>query len=191
MNRGGMTLNKRYLAALLAAAMIFSMAPTSAYAASLRLGGTKTETTQEAAQEKKSTTKKASSTQKESEWQQEMLDSINAARKKAGLQPLKLNEDACKAAQVRAKECLKKYDHTRPNGKSLTTALDEAGVKYSYWGENINEKQATVSSTMKSWMASKGHKANILGENFDSVGFGRAKDKNGSYTWVQMFYKAK
>ena len=167
MNRGGITLNRKYLAALLAAAMIFSMAPTSAYAASLRLGGTKTETTQEAAQEKKSTTKKA------------------------GLQPLKLNEDACKAAQVRAKECLKKYDHTRPNGKSLTTALDEAGVKYSYWGENINEKQATVSSTMKSWMASKGHKANILGENFDSVGFGRAKDKSGSYTWVQMFYKAK
>ena len=126
-----------------------------------------------------------------SEEDREMLDSINAARKKAGLQPLKLNEDACKAAQVRAKECLKKYDHTRPNGKSLTTALDEAGVKYSYWGENINEKQETVSSTMKSWMASKGHKANILGENFDSVGFGRAKDKNGSYTWVQMFYKAK
>ena len=64
-------------------------------------------------------------------------------------------------------------------------------VSYSWWGENINEEQDTVASTMKSWMASKGHKANILGENFEQVGFGRAKDKDGSYYWVQLFAKCK
>ena len=173
-------MNKRYLAALMAAVMMFSMATTSSFAASLRLSGSGTA---QQTQEK--------SEKEESEWEKKMLESINAARKKAGLKPLALDEEACKAAAVRAKECLTTYDHTRPDGSKLPTALDEQGVKYSYWGENINEKQATVSSAMKSWMASKGHKANILNKNFDSVGLGRAKDKKGTYTWVQMFFKAK
>lgn len=174
---------KKYLAVLMAAAMVFSVATTSSFAASLRLSGSKTGTTQQT-QEKKSE-------KEESDWEEKMLESINDAREKAGLKPLVLDEEACKAAAVRAKECLTTYDHTRPDGSKLTTALDEQGVKYSYWGENINEKQATVSSTMKSWMASKGHKANILNKNFDSVGLGRAKDKKGTYTWVQIFFKAK
>lgn len=40
-------------------------------------------------------------------------------------------------------------------------------------------------------MDSEGHKANILGKNFNSVGFGRVKDKNGKYYMVQMFAKVK
>ena len=62
--------------------------------------------------------------------------------------------------------------------------LDDAGVSYSWWGENINEKQKTVQSTMQSWMESKGRKANILNEKYTKVGFGRAKDESGSYYWV-------
>ena len=120
-----------------------------------------------------------------------MLTLVNAERKKAGLSALKLDEKMCEAAQVRAEECLKSYSHTRPNGKELTTALDEAGVKYSYWGENIHEKQTSVKGAMESWMDSEGHKANILGKNFNSVGFGRVKDKNGRYYMVQMFAKVK
>lgn len=68
---------------------------------------------------------------------------------------LKLDEKMCEAAQVRAEECLKSYSHTRPNGKELTTALDEAEVKYSYWGENIHEKQTSVKGAMESWMDSE------------------------------------
>ena len=56
--------------------------------------------------------------------------------------------------------------HPPRNGRASRTAMDDQGVSYSWWGENINEEQDTVASTMKSWMASKGHKANILGENF-------------------------
>lgn len=97
----------------------------------------------------------------------------------------------CEAAQIRADECLKSYSHTRPNGKKFTTVLDEKKIKYGYWGENINEKQESVSSTMKSWMSSEGHKANILKKEFDTVGFGRAKDSKGKYYWVQIFISAK
>ena len=53
-----------------------------------------------------------------------MLDSVNAARKKAGVAPLELDKKVGKAAQLRANECKQSYDHTRPNGKKSKT--DEA-----------------------------------------------------------------
>ena len=160
-------MGKKVMVSFLAALMIASSFSTTAFAA---LGNTD---------------------EKETDWKEEMLTLVNAERKKAGLSALKLDEKMCEAAQVRAEECLKSYSHTRPNGKELTTALDEAGVKYSYWGENIHEKQTSVKGAMESWMDSEGHKANILGKNFNSVGFGRVKDKNGKYYMVQMFAKVK
>lgn len=189
-------MGKKVMVSFLAALMIASSFSTTAFAA---LGKTDTVAkTQQEQQEikkkvvkKKTASSKTTTDEKETDWKEEMLTLVNAERKKAGLSALKLDEKMCEAAQVRAEECLKSYSHTRPNGKELTTALDEAGVKYSYWGENIHEKQTSVKGAMESWMDSEGHKANILGKNFNSVGFGRVKDKNGKYYMVQMFAKVK
>ncbi len=195
--------NKKILAGLMAALLITTSASTTAFAALEKPVAEKQQTVQSEKTVKKQSkkvkvTKKKNSKIKdkqekdnEQSWQQDMLKSVNEARKKAGKSELKLNEKLCEAAQIRAEECLKKYDHKRPDGSECTTAMDEVGVKYSYWGENINEKQESVSSTMKSWLGSKGHKANIVNGNFDQVGFGRAKDKSGKYYWVQMFAKVK
>ena len=179
-------MNRRKMAGLAAALMLMTCAPVHSYAALRRVPeSAKTEQSESTGKSKKDKEKD------EESWQQDMLDSVNAARKKAGVAPLEKDEKVGKAAQTRANECKKSYDHTRPNGKKSKTALDDAGVSYSWWGENINEKQKTVQSTMKSWMGSKGHKANILNEKYTKVGFGRAKDKSGSYYWVQMFAKTK
>lgn len=179
-------MNRRRMAGLAAALILMTFAPIHTHAALRRVQeGAKTEQSESASKSKKDKEKD------EESWQQDMLDSVNAARKKAGVAPLELDEKVGKAAQTRANECKQFYDHTRPNGKKSKTALDDAGVSYSWWGENINEKQKSVESTMKSWMGSKGHKANILNEKYTKVGFGRAKDKDGSYYWVQMFAKTK
>ena len=74
------------------------------------------------------------------------------------------------------------FDHTRPDGSSCFTALDEAGVRYWTAGENIAAGAATPESVMNMWMNSEGHRANILNESFDAIGVGRM----GNY-WVQMF----
>lgn len=180
-------MNRRKMAGLAAALMLTTFAPIHTHAALRRMPeNVKAEQT-----ESESGKSKKDKEKDEEKWQQDMLDSVNAARKKAGVAPLELDEKICKAAQTRAKECQTSYDHTRPNGKKSKTALDDAGVSYSWWGENINEQQKSVQSTMKSWMGSKGHKANILNEKFTKVGFGRAKDKKGGYYWVQMFAKTK
>lgn len=147
----------RRMAGLAAALILMTLAPIHTHAALRRVPeGMKTE------QGEWTTKSKKDKEKDEESWQQEMLDSVNAARKKAGVAPLELDKKIGKAAQRRANECKQSYDHTRPNGKKSKTALDDAGVSYSWWGENINEKQKTVQSTMQSWMESKGHKANIL-----------------------------
>lgn len=182
-------MNKKLLV-VAAVCLIMSALPTEACAALGKPGVPNVSVQQE--QTGGRVVKAAKETEEETaKWQQEMLESVNAQRKKAGLPALTLNEEICKAAQVRAKECKENYSHTRPNKQSCKTAMDEQGVEYSWWGENINEKQKTVASAMKSWMASDGHKANILNKNFTQIGFGRAKGSDGSYYWVQLFAKTK
>ena len=67
---------------------------------------------------------------------QEVIRLTNIERAKVGSAPLQYHEGLQKAAMVRAKEISISFSHTRPDGRNLSTALDEAGVGGSS-GENI------------------------------------------------------
>jgi uncharacterized protein YkwD len=54
-----------------------------------------------------------------------------------------------------------------------------------YLGENLAKGFTTPQGVLDGWMASPGHKANILNKNFSEVGFGIS----GTY-WSQSFGKA-
>ena len=134
------------------------------------------------------TTKKITTTTASSPFsaqQQKILTLVNAERKKAGLAALQLDEKACTAANVRAKEVPIVFDHVRPNGKSSFTALDEAGVSYIAAGENIAKGYLTAEDVMTGWMNSEGHKANILTASFTHIGVGYDK---ATHSWVQLFF---
>ena len=49
----------------------------------------------------------------------------------------RINDSLQKAAEVRAQEQLQSFAHTRPDGTSFTTAIDNAGHKFSSAGENL------------------------------------------------------
>ena len=83
-------------------------------------------------------------------------------------------------------EVAKVFSHTRPNGSSCFTVLGEYGVSYRSAGENIASGQTTPAEVVNAWMNSEGHRANILGESFTSLGVGVYKN-GSSYTWVQLF----
>ena len=51
-----------------------------------------------------------------------VFEIVNQERIKAGVKPLKFNNDMYKAAMVRAKECDESFSHDRPNGTSCFTA---------------------------------------------------------------------
>ena len=117
--------------------------------------------------------------------QQKILTLVNSERAKAGLPALQLDEKACVAANVRAKEVPIVFDHVRPNGSTSFTALDEAGVSYIAAGENIAKGYLTAEDVMTGWMNSEGHKANILTPSFTHIGVGYDKS---THSWVQLFF---
>lgn len=112
----------------------------------------------------------------------EVIRLVNAERAKEGLTALQTNGTIAEAAQTRAEELPTLFDHTRPDGISCFTALDEAGVRYWTAGENIAAGYATPAQVVAGWMNSPGHRANILNSSFTTIGVGR----DGNY-WVQLF----
>lgn len=112
---------------------------------------------------------------------------VNAARQDAGLSELELDADLCAAAQARAQEIAQSFSHTRPDGSSCFTILEEFGVSYRAAGENIAMGQRTPEEVMDGWMNSSGHRANILNGTFTSIGVGYYVDGAGAAHWVQIF----
>lgn len=119
----------------------------------------------------------------------QVLELVNAERAKAGAAALTLDSKATEAAQTRAQEIQRSFSHTRPNGSSFSTALTEAGVSYTASGENIAYGQNSAQAVMEGWMNSSGHRANILNQNFTSIGIGHAQDSNGVDYWTQLFFR--
>ena len=117
---------------------------------------------------------------------QSVLSLVNEERAAEGLSALTLSSGATSAAKVRAKELATSFSHTRPDGTTCFTALDDAGVSYGYAGENIAAGYSSASSVMNGWMNSSGHKANILSENYTQIGIACYYD-GSTYYWVQLF----
>lgn len=133
----------------------------------------------------------------ESNYAEQMLRLVNEERKKAGVAPLELDSTLTKAAQIRAKEIMQVFDHTRPDGNNFRSLLDEMGYSSSYAGENISKGTfEKPESAMMLWMNSKGHRENILNPDYKYLGVGSAfeSESNGLFddttsSWVQIFSK--
>ena len=119
---------------------------------------------------------------------QEVLKLVNEERAKEGRTPLALDQKLCEAASVRAGEIVSQFSHTRPDGTSCFTILQQNNISYRTCGENIAAGQITPAAVMDSWMHSEGHRANIMSSDFGKLGVGFVKSSQGyQYYWVQMF----
>ena len=54
-------------------------------------------------------------------------------------------------------------------------------------GENIAWGQKSEKEVVKSWMNSRGHRKNILNNQYEKVGFGLQKDSKGRIYWCAVF----
>ncbi len=113
----------------------------------------------------------------------QMLEIINKHRIANGVAPLELYISATGAANTRAEEIIRKFDHQRPNGKDFYTVLDNCHFTYWAVGENIAMGSSDVELIMDLWMNSEGHKANILNSDYQWVAIGNADD----IYWSQVF----
>lgn len=122
----------------------------------------------------------------------EVVKLVNEARAEAGVPALVLDVNLRKAAQVRAAECVGTFSHTRPDGTSYKTAIQQAGVESTYTGENVATGHTTPKMVVARLLKSEGHRANILNPNFTKIGIGLEKNagnRYGGYSWTQLFVK--
>ncbi len=105
-----------------------------------------------------------------------IFNGINEERKKAGLSALVWDEELYAGTKIRVKEYSDYYEqgigtgpHSRPDGSMFFTAVtgtsDYSESSFDCWGENCAADSGT-NDFVSGWMASPGHRANILNGNF-------------------------
>ena len=116
----------------------------------------------------------------------EIIAIVNQQRANYGLPALQSNDSLNTAAAKRAAEITQNFSHTRPNGSKCSSVLDEMGVRYYAFGENIACGILNAASVMDIWMDSADHRANILNPKFRNIGVGVA-ESGGMLYFVQVF----
>ena len=111
-----------------------------------------------------------------------VLDVVNQIRTNNGLSALVWNDSLASSAQIRAREIVACFDHSRPDGSEWWTAGDQLQM-----AENLGKIQLSAEKVVGEWMASSSHAANILNGAYTNMGVA-CYYCNGTYYWAQEFY---
>lgn len=103
----------------------------------------------------------------------ELLDLTNKKREEAGLKPLVLNEKLTEAAKLKASDMFKDgyWSHVAPDGTEPWDFILGEGYDYTYAGENLAKNFSNSRDVVEAWYNSSSHKENLLGANYDEIGF--------------------
>lgn len=106
-----------------------------------------------------------------------LITMTNIDRLAVGLSALYPNVQLKNAANAKAEDILKEqyFDHYSPDGKSPWDFILQSGYKYHRAGENLAIGFNELSKVNDAWLASPGHKANILNDNFEDIGIGMSR----------------
>lgn len=132
------------------------------------------------------------------QFEQKLIELVNQERAAAGLPPLKGNDNLSSASRYHANDMFADVYFNHDTYDRINGDLQFAcGVwqritsfyTFSTAGENIAAGYTTPENVMAGWMASDGHRANILNPNFRELGVGYYYGANQSFShyWVQDF----
>jgi len=121
----------------------------------------------------------------------EVIARTNSERRAAKLVPLTKSVNLMRAAQIQATQMARTgvLEHVVPGTEYPTLANRLNAVQYLIRaaGENIGEGYRTPSAAVGGWMASSGHRANIMSKNYTQIGTAVAVGARGGVYWVQVF----
>jgi uncharacterized protein YkwD len=119
----------------------------------------------------------------------ELIDLINAERVARGSSPLRVNPILMQAAEAHSQDMVDRnfFSHTNPDGQLPWDRLDEAGYAWSWCGENIGGGYTTAQAMFSGWMASDGHRDNILSSHYTEIGIGYVTGGYYGYYWTADF----
>ncbi len=102
-----------------------------------------------------------------------LLDQTNEARKQAGQSELALNEKLVKAAELKAQDMFANqyWAHSSPSGVEPWQWLKDVDYEYAAAGENLAKNFTSSSAIVTAWLDSPTHKANVLSQDYNEVGF--------------------
>jgi uncharacterized protein YkwD len=119
----------------------------------------------------------------------------NQARTSRGLPALKVDSALTSIARWRSKDMIVRdyfsHDIPSPPGGRVFNEMDRRGYCYSLAGENIGwnnyPDDVATQQIQQMFMASSGHRANILGSRWDHIGVGAYKGSTGKKVWTVLF----
>ena len=121
-----------------------------------------------------------------------LLQAMNEQRARRGLPPLRLNVRLDEAAADRIRDMFefRYFAHVAPDGTEPFVWVRQRGYRYARVGENLAMGQRAARDVVEQWMASPGHRANILGNFADTgiaVASGTPTGRSRGYTFVAMY----
>jgi uncharacterized protein YkwD len=124
----------------------------------------------------------------------EIMRLVNDERRRAGEPPLRMSQRLTLAARGHSYDmALRRYlGHDGPAGDTPAERVRSVGVDYARLGENVymesgeNLRELARRAVMQ-WMASPGHRANILSSEFTATGVGVARAADGTTYVTQDF----
>lgn len=130
----------------------------------------------------------------------QILDLVNDERAKVGADPLRINEQLDRAADLHSQDqaSMDRMTHSGSDGSSLGDRITDSGYNWSRAAENVSQVALDADTVMYGgqgfqnigivgWMDSSGHKQNILDPNLKDIGIGYATAADGSPYWTQLF----
>jgi uncharacterized protein YkwD len=116
----------------------------------------------------------------------QVVSLVNQARAAAGCGPVTVNGALTAAAQAHSDDMGVNgyFSHTSRDGRTFDQRIRAAGYGGGYVGENIAQGQRSARAVHDAWMASAGHRRNILDCGFTAIGVGLHA---ATWTWTQDF----
>lgn len=115
----------------------------------------------------------------------------NQARSSNGLPPLAVSAKLMDAAAIQARQMAETQlvAHTISGAPypTLQSRFEAVGYVYAAAAENLAWNQPDARSAVNSWMASSGHRANILDASLREIGAAMARSSKGEPYWVEVF----
>jgi uncharacterized protein YkwD len=134
----------------------------------------------------------ASTAQADAGFEDRVLTLVNQERAARGLAPLAASGELQSAARGHADAMATRrfFAHQGPDGSTLTGRVEGAGYRgWTFLAENIAAGQGSPERVMSSWMASPGHRDNLLSPKAREIGVAHVQ-RDGTefgHYWVQDF----
>lgn len=128
----------------------------------------------------------------EVEMEAAVFAAINITRLDKGLKPLQRDAALDRVARLHTSDMarLGKISHRGSDGKTVEGRAARADIDWQMLGENVARNRGYADPCAKAvlhWMASAGHRANILNADFTRTGMGVVRGPDGYLYFTQVF----